>query len=466
MLLKRYLLAAFTVVCLGVNLFAQDNSLVQENWHQFRGPVGNGVSDSAKPPIEWNAEKNIAWKTEIPGSGSGSPIVWGDRVFVVTAVPVETGEETKPSERLSRDQIREKFDEDQDGQLSGSERSAAIEFMQEQRRRSIKPQQFVVYCFDRKDGARLWKQIAVEQKPFDSHHDDHGYASASPVTDGEHLFVSFGSYGIYCYDMDGQLIWKRTDLGEMKTRAGFGEGSSLALYGDKLILPWDHEGQSRIEVIDKANGKTVWKKARDEPSNWLTPRVVVVNSRPMVIHGGENFTRGYDLETGDEIWKAAGLTSRPVASSVVKGQIAVFASARRGPAMAAFHLDRTGEVSEKAWMINRQTPDCPSLALSENRLYFLSGNQALISCANFDSGELFFGPNRLSGLSGIYSSPVVADGKVFVTGRNGKTVVLQDGSDFKVLQSNDIGEPVDATLALAGDQIFIRGNKHLFCVQE
>lgn len=432
---------------IAVNLQAQDAEQLKDNWHHFRGPTGNGISETATPPTEWSSQKNVKWKVAIPGSGTGSPVIWDDKIFVITAIP--TG-----SDGAAEEQPR---DQSPRGRRGGR-----------RQRPAPKPHQFVVMCFDRESGEQNWKQVAVETTPHSSHHQDHGYASSSPVTDGEHLYVSFGSQGIYCYDFDGRLVWKRTDLGRMTTRGGFGEGSSLAIYGNVLILPWDHEGQSRLEVIDKTNGETKWKVDRDEPSAWCSPRVVVVNSRPQVVHGGQNYMRGYDLENGDELWRASGLSQRPVATPVVFNDIAYFASSRQGSAMRAVKLGGSGDVTSDgiAWQINKNTPDCPSLLLSDDRLYFLSSNRGILSCANAQEGSLMFGPERLGSIQGVYSSPVAADGKVYITGRGGKTVVIKDSNEFEVIEENDIGEPVDATIALAGNQLFIRGQKHLFCIEQ
>lgn len=461
------LVAVFNLfVCWHVASGSEETDLAKY-WHNFRGPTGNGISETAKPPTKWSSSDNVAWKTEIPGSGLSSPVVWGDKVFLATAINTKPTAGGQRPARMSRRELTQKFDEDGNGQLSDAERQKARDFMNAERKRSLTVHQFVVICIDRESGKIDWKDVAAERKPQDGHHQDHGYASASPVTDGQHVYFSFGTNGIFAYDFDGNQIWKRTDLGEMQTRGSFGEGSSLALHEDILVLPWDHEGQSRIETLDKKTGKTKWSVDRDEPTTWVTPRVVTVNGRKQIIQSGEHYTRGYDLETGKELWRSSGLSTRPVSSPVVKGNIGYFASSRRGATLNAYYLDKEGDISnEPAWKIDRQTPDCPSLLLSDNRLYYVSANQGIISCANADDGSEFFGPERLPGFKGIYSSPVAADGKVFVTGRGGKTVVIEDSSEFKVISQNDIGENVDATLALAGDQIFIRGAQHLFCIQE
>ncbi len=445
---------------------AEENPEAKKYWNNFRGPTENGVSTTAQPPSQWSTTENIAWKTALPGNGSSSPIVWGERVFVTAAINMQSDADEKQPPRMNRQEMA-KFDEDGDGQFSDTERAKLDEFVRSERQKSLGIHRFAVICLDRTSGKILWEETATEKKPQDGHHQDHGYASASPVTDGKHVYVSFGSNGIFCFDFDGKKIWERLELGEMRTRGGFGEGSSLALFENSLILPWDHEGQSRIEAIDKMTGETQWKTDRDEPSNWATPRVVTMDGRNLVIQAGENYTRGYDLDTGKEVWRSSGLSSRPVSTPVVLGNVGYFASARISSALNAYYLDRKGDISDQpVWTIKQHTPDCPSLLLSENRLYYLSGNKGILSCANADDGSLLFETQRLRGIDGVYSSPVAAGGKVFLTGRKGKTVVIEDAPNFNVLGQNDIGEGVDATLALAGDQIFIRGAKHLFCVQD
>lgn len=425
-------------------------------WPGFRGPNGNGTSATAKPPTTWSATENIAWKQKIPGRGSSSPVVVGNRVFITAARPADVN---APKE-LTPEEFTKKFDVNGDGRLDRRERQTA------RASRKLQKQKFVVLCYDRASGAPVWEKTATEAMPHEAHHPDHGYASASPVTDGELVYVNFGSYGLYCYDLEGNLKWKRDDLGKMKTRGTFGEGSSVAVHENMIILPWDHEGQSHIEAINRDNGVTIWKVERDEPTAWATPLIVEVDGRKQIIHSGQNHSRGYDLESGEEIWKASGLSQRPVACPVIFGETGFFASARGGSILQAIPLTQKGDVSQNgiAWTVTRQTPDVPSLLLSENRLFFVGGNSGILTCVNAETGEPFFSPQRLS-IKGVYSSPVAANGNIFVTGREGKTLVVRDAVTFDVVSTNDIGEPVDATLALADEEIFIRGKDHLFCIR-
>ena len=466
---SRFIASIALIFCLGMSIgVAEDGGKdgQVEHWHNFRGPNYDGTSPTAKPPTKWSETENVAWKVRIPGKGSSSPVIWDNMVFLTSAVNTSSGN-TKPPRRMDRREMTRKFDENGNGKLDPDERTKAMAARRAATKEALAVHKFMVMCIDRANGKTIWSHAAAEKKPNDGHHADGGYASASPVVDGEHVYFNFGSVGLFCYDLDGKKIWERTDLGEMQMRGSFGEGSSVAINGDVLILPWDHEGQSRIEAINKKTGETLWKKDRDEPSNWATPRIVSVDGNKQVIHAGEKFSRGYDLETGDEIWRSSGLSSRPVSTPVSKGNVGIFASARGGFAMNAYHLNKRGDISsEPAWKIDRQTPDCPSLLLSDNRLFFVSGNKGIVSCANANDGSTFFTKKRVPGISEIYSSPVAADGKVFVTGRRGKTVVLEDSEQFQVVSENSVDENVDATLALAGKQLFIRGNEHLYCIQE
>ncbi len=379
------------------------------------------------PPVAWSASQNVKWKVAIPGSSSGSPVVWEDRVFVVSAIP--TG---KSSGRLPE-------------------------------------LEFTTFCFDRDAGDLLWKTTAVVATPHQATHQTNGFASASPCTDGKHVYSHFGSRGLYAYTMEGDLVWKRDDFGRMITRNDFGEGSSPVIAGDKILVPWDHEGDSYLYALDKNSGATIWKTPRDEPTCWATPMVIPSSTGPQVIMNGQTMARAYDLETGKELWNCGGQTQRPVASPVYRDGIVYVGSGFQGSFLAAFKPDSRGDIAGSdaiVWSVNRDTPDIASPLLSENRLYFFKAKTGLLTCLNADTGNPFYQTVRLPGIQTTYASPVAAGGHVYLTGRSGTTVVIDDASEFKVLSINSVGEGVDATPAIADDQIFIRGEKHLFCIQE
>lgn len=402
-------------------------------WLHWRGPTGNGIAIDSNPPTEFSNTKNVRWKTAVPGLGSGSPIVLSDRVFVVTAVP-----QANPG-----------------------------------RANSIQSMNFDVLCYSRDDGSLLWQRTATTATPHQETHSTNGFASASPCSNGSHVFAHFGSRGLYCYTIDGELVWERKDLGQMITRNGFGEGSSPTLasdpqLGEVIIVPWDHEGPSSLLVLDQSTGKTIWKVDRDEPTNWGTPLVVQTAQGPQIVLTGQNLARGYDLRTGKQLWSCPGQTQRPVASPVSIGELAVVTSGFRGAFLGAFDLNGRGNLDGSEalkWTRSRDTPDIASPVLSDNRLYFFKGKTGVLTCVDVMTGEPFYETKRVPGLSYLYASPIVAGGHVYMTDRSGAITVIKDAEQLEVVATNEMGETVDATPAPVGDQLFIRGEQHLFCIE-
>ncbi|MCP4081102.1 MAG: PQQ-binding-like beta-propeller repeat protein [Planctomycetaceae bacterium] len=445
----------FVAVSLPVNgLLAQ--TPFATNWPNFRGPTFNGTSDTATPPTEWAENQNLKWKIELPGAGNNSsPIVWGDQVIVLDAIPSPpTGQAGSEAEDTAKAR----------GKNRGGRRGRGG---RGRNRVPQTPTKFVTICFDRNSGEKIWEQIATESTPHQGTHPDHSFASASPVTDGKHIYSHFGSRGLYCYDMDGSLQWKRDDFGQMTTRNGFGEGSSPCLYQDVLIVPWDHEGQSWVMAIDALTGKTKWKQERDEPSNWVTPVVLKRDGKEIVVTGGENFARGYDLATGKEIWRSSGFTSRPISSPVVHQDLVLLASSRQGFYLSALNVNGQGNLNDNGgikWSTDTAAPDVPSMMASAGRVYHMKGSTNILYCLDANTGDEIFS-KRLPGIRGVYASIVAADGKVIIVGRDGNAVVLQDSDRFQVLAENQLDDAIDATPALAGKQMFLRGKKYLYCLE-
>jgi outer membrane protein assembly factor BamB len=394
-----------------------------DNWPHWRGESGNGVSTTARPPTNWSATKNVKWKVAVPGLGSSTPVVWEDQVFVTSAVGAGNG----------------------------------------------KPLQFTLFCFNRTKGDIRWKKTAVSAVPHQGTHATNGYASASPCTDGKHVYAHFGSRGLYCYTMDGTLKWKRDDFPQMNTRNSFGEGSSPTLEGDMILVPWDHEGASFLYALNKFTGKEIWKTPRESATCWSTPLVVEHDGKKQVVMNGQRVARAYDLETGKEIWHCSGQTERPAASPVATDGIVYVGSGFRGAYLGAFRLDGRGDIKgtkSVAWEIDRDTPDVGSLLLSSGRIYFYKDKVGVLTCVDATTGKSHFGPVRVPGLQAIYASPVAAGGHVYLTDRNGTTVVIKDAAQFEVVASNSVGETVDATPVPVDRELFIRGVKHLFCIAE
>jgi outer membrane protein assembly factor BamB len=429
-----------------------------DNWPHWRGVGGNGIAaESASPPTEWSVSKNVKWKVPVPGRGSSSPVIWEDRIYITTAVPIGSSPDAAAagSGRSAR----------QSGRSTGRPQFG--------RRGEGGPQlgemDFQVLCYDKNTGEQIWGRTAVRATPHQGTHSTNGFASASPCTDGTHLYAHFGSRGLFCYSMDGDLIWKREDLGKMETRNSFGEGSSPTLAGDKIIVPWDHEGPSYLLALDKATGKTVWKTDRDEPTNWSTPLIIEHEGRQQIVMNGQNFARAYDLESGKELWRCTGQTDRPAASAVAADGLVFVGSGFRGAFMGAFRPGGNGDIEgtgNVAWTIGRDTPDIASPVLTNGRLYFHKAKSGVLTCVDAATGKVLFGPSRLPGLSNIYASPIAAGGHIYLTGRSGTTVVIKDADQLEIVATNSVGETVDATPAPVGNELIIRGENHLFCIAD
>ncbi len=425
-----------------------------ENWGHWRGPTGNGVSPTATPPIEWSNTKNVKWKVNIPGRGSSSPVIWEDKVIITTAVPAVGA---AASAGKAKANPRDRGPRSKGGRPEGGGSDGG----------GLSPFEFKVLCFQRQDGKLLWERVAIVATPHQETHSTNGFASASPCTDGERIYAHFGSRGLYCYSMAGELQWKRDDFGQMNTRNSFGEGSSPTLVGDKLLVPWDHEGPSALYALDKRSGKTIWKTDRDEPTNWSTPLVVEHAGKKQVVMNGQKSARSYDLETGKELWKCAGQTERPAASAVAENGLVYVGSGFRGAFLGAFRLDGRGDIKgTKAvtWTIDHDTPDVASPLLTSGRLYFYKGKVGQLSCVDASTGKPYYVASRIPELDSIYASPIAANGHVYLTGRTGATVVIKDSNVLNIVATNNVGETVDATPAPVDDELFIRGEEHLFCI--
>jgi outer membrane protein assembly factor BamB len=402
----------------------------------WRGPLGTGVAPDANPPTEWSENKNVSWKVEIAGRGSSSPVIWGDRIFLLTAIPAGvSGEEThKP-------------------------------------RGGINPRiahQFKVLALSRADGKVLWERVAREEVPHEASHQDNGtWASASAVTDGEHVIASFESRGIYCYDMKGTLVWQK-DLGDKKMRNEFGEGSTPALHGNTLIVVWDHfvPGESFIAALDKRTGEERWRVKRDEIDTWATPAIVETGGRTQVIVPGMNRLRSYDLANGAILWETAGLTMNPIPSPVA-GEGMVFAtSGFRGNSLKAIRLEGAkGDITgtpNVVWTLDRDTPYVPSPLLYNGILYILKTNNGLLSAFDAKTGKPHYQVQRIEKAPNVFASPVGAAGRVYIPGRDGTTVVIKHGPAFEILAENTLDDGFDASPAVVDREIYLRGYRYLY----
>jgi outer membrane protein assembly factor BamB len=329
---------------------------------------------------------------------------------------------------------------------------------------------FVVLALSRNDGEILWERIVRDELPHAGGHSTASLASNSPVTDGEYLFAFFGSYGLYCLSLDGNLMWE-TDLGQMVTLHGHGEGSSPALYDDTLVINWDHEDKSFIVAFDKRTGVERWKVFRDGASSWTTPIVVEEGGTPQVIVSGSRDVRGYDLMTGSLIWKCGGLSVENVVASPVAGDGIVFLGSsydKQSMLAIRFH-GAEGDITDTKrviWTRAQGAPYVPSPLLYGESLYFIRHFQGILTRVRARTGEDRPGPLRLTGLRYVFASPVGADGRVYITDRDGTTLVISDEDSPQVLATNWLDDIFSASAALVGAQMFLRGEKYLYCISE
>lgn len=437
-----------------------------QNWAQWRGPLGTGAAPDAKPPVKWGDSQNIKWKVKVPGVGSSTPIIWGDKVFIQTAI--DTGKAAAGSADQPAPQPRpEPRPGPGPGRPGGRRPGGGGGFGGGSA--PTTSHQFALLCLDRNTGKTLWQKTLREEKPHEGHHRDHGFASHSPVTDGQVIVSFFGSRGLHCLDMDGNVKWSK-DLGKQQTRAGFGEGSSPALHGNTIVVLWDHEGADFIAAFDKETGKELWRQQRNEQTTWTTPVIVEHEGKPQVIAAATNKVRSYDLATGKQLWEVGPLTDNVIPTPVYADGVLYAMSGFRGAALFAVKLGGSGDIAGSdavVWKASKGTPYVPSPLLYQGRLYFFSGNNALLSVLDAASGKTIVETARLEEMQNVYASPVAADGRIYLTARNGVVQVIKAGGDkVEVLATNTLNDRLDASPAIVGKQLFLRGQEHVYCIEE
>jgi outer membrane protein assembly factor BamB len=412
-----------------VSSLSAANPEAEKYWPTWRGADGNGASKHAKPPVEWSETKNVKWKKEIPGRGAGTPVIWGDRLFLLTAVPT-----------------------------SGS--GAPV----------VSAHKYVVMALDRRDGRVLWERVAKEESPHEGTHQEHGtWASPSAVTDGQHVIASFESRGIYAYDMNGTLVWQK-DLGDKTMRNQFGEGSTPALHGNTLVVVWDHQGQSFIVALDKRTGEERWRAARDEIDSWATPLVVEHAGRAQVVTAGMKQVRSYDLETGKVVWFGDGLTMNPIPSPVSAEGLVFLTSGFRGNDLQVVKLaEANGNITGTpavAWTLDRDTPYVPSPLLYDGVLYLLKSNSGILSAFDAKSGKPHYQVQRIDAVPNVFASPAAAAGRIYIPGQQGTTVVLKHGPVLEVIAANKLDDGFNASPALVDNALYLRGHRFLYSIAQ
>jgi outer membrane protein assembly factor BamB len=432
------------------------------NWPSFRGPAHTGVAPGADPPLTWSENENVRWKVKLEGKGHASPVVWGNRIYVLAAVKTE------------RELKSRRGDVGDEGVLPATWQQQQPQQQRSRRERPprVKPthvHQFVVSAYALDTGERIWRTVVREEVPHESLHSTASQASASPVTDGKHIWAFFGSRGLYCLDSKGKVIWEQ-DLGTQSTRNEFGEGASPVVHGDLVVINWDHEGDSFVVAFDKKTGKERWRVPRDEPTSWSTPLVVRDGERDVLVVSAANRVRGYDLKSGKERWNVGGLGLNVIPTPVADGEtVWVMSGWREAHGMAIRYRGAQGDLGGSdrvAWETERGLSYVPSAVLVDGRIYFFQRFTGILSCYRLKSGEPCYDQQRIEGFENIYGSPVAAGNRIYAVSRDGGTLVFGAGNDFEVLARNELDDVFNATPAIVGDTIVLRGDDHLYTLAQ
>ncbi len=424
----------------------------QQNWPSFRGANAAGSADGRPTAVKWNAPagENVAWKTPVPGVAVSSPIVWGDRVFVSTAVSSD------PNEGIRTGQYGD------------------VEPVTDATKHTWR-----LLAIDKKTGKVVWDKVAYEGIPKTKRHPKSSQASATPVTDGTHVIVSFGSQGLYAYDFDGRLLWQK-DLGVLNAGWFFdpdyewGVGSSPIIYKNMVIVQCDIQRGSFLAAFDTGSGKEVWRTQREEIPSWSTPAIFESNGKAELVTQATTFTRGYDPMTGKELWKYSGNSEITIPTPIVGPGFVLITNGYRGvQPIVALKPGATGDITLKTgetksdfiqWSTTRGGPYIPTPVIYGDQLYVLQGG-GVLAAYKVATGERIY-QERLGGTGGSFSaSPIAADGKIYLSSEDGDVFVVQAGPVYKELAKNPIGEILMATPAVSDGLIIFRGLKNVYAIK-
>jgi outer membrane protein assembly factor BamB len=418
------------------------------DWLQWRGPKGTGEAEGPAP-LRWSATEGVRWVRPIPGRGCSTPIVVGERLYLTTAVDLGTKEgapdQPEPPEGASEGFLR--------GRLEGR----------------FGEQLFAALAIDRATGEIAWSRKLNKAWPHEGHHAQYGsYASRSIVSDGERLYVSFGSWGVYCLDLAGELVWSVDPGVKLQIRHGHGEGSSPTLCGDLLVHAFDHEGDSFLVAWDKRTGEERWRTARDEPTSWAQPIVVTHDGEQQIVVNGENAVRGYDPATGEELWSRPGLGRAVIVSPVQAGDVVISMTGYLNPNIMAVRLGGEGELDDEqvVWSAQRGAAYTPTPLVLDGDLYVLTdGGQ--MSCFDAATGEVHYLTKRVGRGIDFKASPVAADGRIYLATEEGSVLVLAANPDkVEVLATNELeDESFIASPVIEGGRIYLRSMKNLYCIE-
>jgi outer membrane protein assembly factor BamB len=435
----------------GTHSLRASSSSPNGSWPSFRGANASGTAEKQDLPNRWNGTtgENILWRTKIPGLAHSSPIVWGNRIFVTTAISTDPKASFRPGLYGDGD--------------ASADRSA---------------HRWVIYAIDKKSGKILWERVARQGEPIDKRHIKATYANSTPATDGRIVVAWFGSQGLHAYDVNGRFLWT-VDLGRVDMGAydiptyEWGPASSPIIWKDLVIVQCDTQADSFLLALDAATGKTVWKTERDEFPSWGTPTIATTGNRPELVTNASKFIRAYDPRTGKELWRLGGSSKITAPTPIFDDGVFVVASGR-APERPIFVVkpgargDITlsdGKTSNDAvvWSRTGRGSYMPT-PLSYNGMLYVLSNNGLFDAYNLRSGEEVYRQRLPVVGSGFSASPIAADGKIYLSNEDGEMLVIGAGPKFNHVATNSMGELLMATPALSGGVMYVRSASTLFAI--
>jgi len=419
-----------------------------QNWPSFRGPNASGVADGAKLPTSWDAgnSRNILWKTAIPGLSHASPVIWGNRVFVITAISSDAKTSFNPKDRgigLASDDVKHTWR---------------------------------IYALDKQTGRVIWEKTAYEGVPRAKRHVKATQANSTPATDGRYVVALFGSEGLACYDLNGKLLWKQ-DLGVLNPglwddpSSSWGHASSPVIYRDLVIVQADGHKQSFIAAFNLKDGRQVWRVERGEITSWATPTINETKGRTELVANGGRYVRGYDPLTGKELWRFSDNNTevKMQAPLVANGLIYITGGYPPGRAMYAFKNGAVGDISLKAgqetnefiaWRTSKGSPYTPTPIIYEDLLYTCADN-GVFSAYDAKTGAVVYQERLPSSFS---ASPVAADGKLYLASQDGEVFVVKAGRKYELLATNPMGQALMATPAISDGVLIVRSENYIYAI--